>query len=60
MSGMKTFPTKPNRVIETDASDAAVSEGDVLSVRGLGKCRLERVGNVTKKGRVWVTLQRYI
>ena len=41
-------------------SDAAVSEGDVLSVRGLGKCRLERVGNVTKKGRVWVTLQRYI
>lgn len=41
-------------------SDAAVSEGDVLGVRGLGKCRLESVGNVTKKGRIWVTLQRYL
>lgn len=41
-------------------SDATVSEGDVLSVRGLGKCRLESIGNITKKGRVFVTLQRYI
>ncbi len=41
-------------------SDAVVTEGDVLSVRGLGKCRLNRVGNTTKKGRVFVTLQRYI
>lgn len=41
-------------------SDAPVSEGDVLSVRGLGKCCLESVGNYTKKGRVFVTLQRYI
>ena len=41
-------------------SDASVSEGDVLSVRGMGKCRLESVGNITKKGRVFVTLQRYI
>lgn len=41
-------------------SDAAVSESDVLSVRGMGKCRLEHIGNITKKGRVFVTLQRYI
>lgn len=41
-------------------SDATVSEGDVISVRGMGKCRLESVGKITKKGRVFVTLQRYI
>lgn len=41
-------------------SDAAVAEGDVISVRGMGKCRLESVGKITKKGRVFVTLQRYI
>lgn len=41
-------------------SDAIVSEGDVLSVRGMGKCRLESIGHMTKKGRIFVTLQRYI
>ena len=41
-------------------SDATLSEGDVISVRGMGKCRLESVGKITKKGRVFVTLQRYI
>lgn len=40
--------------------DATLSEGDVISVRGMGKCRLESVGKITKKGRVFVTVQRYI
>ena len=37
-----------------------VGEGDVLSCRGLGKCVLEEVGNQTKKGRVFITLKRYL
>ncbi len=40
--------------------DRMVSEGDTFSVRGAGKCVLASVGNVTKKGRTFVTLQRYI
>jgi RNA-binding protein YlmH len=40
--------------------DKPVAEGDVISVRGAGKCRLTEVGSVTRKGRVFITVQRYI
>ena len=40
--------------------DRLLSEGDVLSVRGLGKCRLSAVGGVTKKGRIFITVERYL
>lgn len=40
--------------------DRAVTEGDVLTVRGLGKCKLTAVGGPTKKGRLPVTLIRYL
>lgn len=40
--------------------DAAVEAGDVLTVRGLGKCTLTAVGNPTKKGRIPITVQRYV
>ncbi len=43
--------TKPDRM---------VSQGDVISLRGLGKCILETVGHETKKGRVFVTIRRYL
>lgn len=36
-----------------------MSEGDLISVRGFGRTRLERIGNLTKKGRISVTLLRY-
>ena len=35
-------------------------EGNTLTLRGLGKCVLEEVGHQTKKGRVFVTLKRYL
>ncbi len=35
-------------------------EGDVISVRGLGKFRLESIGGRTKKNRMSVTLSRYV
>jgi RNA-binding protein YlmH len=40
--------------------DRTAGEGDVLSVRGLGKCQLEAVGGTTKKGRISVTWKRYL
>ena len=41
-------------------SGTAVTTGDVITVRGLGKCELIAVGNPTKKGRYGVTIKRYI
>lgn len=40
--------------------DKAVAEGAKISVRGLGKIRLRTVGGQTKKGRISVTIDRYI
>ena len=41
-------------------SGAAVTGGNVITVRGLGKCELVGVGNPTKKGRIFVTIKRYV
>lgn len=40
--------------------DRAVAEGDVISVRGLGKMRLQSVGGNTKKGRISIEIHRYL
>ena len=40
--------------------DKAVSEGDSISVRGLGKIKLATVGGQTKKGRIAVVINRYV
>lgn len=40
--------------------DTPVSEGDVISCRGLGKCRLVAVGGKSRKGRTAITLERYL
>lgn len=40
--------------------DKAVSEGDVISLRGLGKIRLKEVGGNTKKGRISILIERYV
>lgn len=41
------------------SASAPVQEGDVLSVRGFGKFRLQSVSGPTKKGRLHVTLEKY-
>lgn len=41
-------------------SDKAVAEGDKVSVRGLGKCKLAQVNGQTKKGRISVVIHRYV
>lgn len=40
--------------------DKAVAEGVKISVRGLGKIKLETVNGQTKKGRISVTILRYV
>lgn len=40
--------------------DAPVAQGDVISVRGLGKVRLAQVGGRTKKGRTALVLEKFI
>ena len=40
--------------------DKAVAEGTKISVRGLGKIKLETVGGNTKKGRISVVIHRYM
>lgn len=41
-------------------ADKTVSEGSKVSVRGLGKIKLEKIGGRTKKDRISVTIYRYL
>lgn len=41
-------------------ADRLVAEGDLLTCRGLGKCHFVKQGSETRKGRVLVTLERYL
>jgi RNA-binding protein YlmH len=45
---------------ETNKSDLTLQEGDVLSCRGLGKCKLTQVGALSRKGRINITVERYL
>ena len=40
--------------------DRLISQGTKLSLRGMGKIRLETIGNQTKKGRTTVVIHRYM
>lgn len=40
--------------------DKQVQEGDVISVRGLGKIKLETIGGNTKKGRISIEISRFL
>jgi RNA-binding protein YlmH len=40
--------------------DRILRQGDVITVRGAGKCKLTEVGGTTKKGRVFITVERYL
>ena len=41
-------------------ADKPVAEGDVISVRGLGKIRLEEISGTTKKGRTGIVISRFV
>ena len=40
--------------------DKQTAEGDVITVRGLGKIRLETIGGNTKKGRIAIGITRFL
>lgn len=44
---------------ETDRVDRLLCENDVISIRGAGRMRLERVGEPTRKDRLPLTLRRF-
>lgn len=44
---------------EITSAATAVKEQDVISFRGQGKARLKEIGNLTKKGRIAVIIERY-
>ena len=41
-------------------ADKAIVEGDILSCRGYGKAVIKEAGSVSKKGRIILTIERYI
>lgn len=43
-----------------EKADKLLAEGMTISVRGLGKIRLTAIGSQTKKGRICVTIQKYV
>ena len=40
--------------------DKQVGEGDTISCRGLGKCRVAELGGLSKKGRIRIVVERYV
>ena len=46
--------------LEVTAPASELESGDVISIRGCGRFLLSDIGDTTKKGRIHVTLQKYI
>lgn len=46
--------------IENTKIDAKVSEGSYLVLRGKGKAAVKEYGNESKKGRIWVEIEKFI
>ena len=67
---LKTSRSKVMQYIESErvnvnwqtVSSGAFSlkEGDVLSVRGFGRFKVFEIGGITKKGRIGITVLKYI
>ncbi len=43
-----------------ESVSAEVHEQDILSVRGAGRFRVKQIGPITKKGRLFVTIEQYV
>ena len=43
-----------------DSPSMLLRQGDVLSVRGVGKFRLEETGRLTRKGRIGIEIKKYL
>jgi hypothetical protein len=58
--GSKFYAGEMLSQFHKEKADKLVSEGAKISVRGLGKILLRTVGSQTKKGRISITIDRYI
>ena len=45
---------------ETQKAECLLKEGDLLSIRGFGRVRLEKIGSETRSGRVHISFYKYI
>jgi len=45
---------------ECTKADKTVAEGDIISVRGFGKIELLEIGNKSRKGRIFISIKRYL
>ena len=59
MDEIKSLNVKVNWK-EAKKAAQPVNEGDVISFRGRGRVEIEEIRGTTKKGRISVTLKRYI
>lgn len=46
--------------LEVTKPDARVDEGSVLVLKGKGKAILREIGGESKKGRLWITIERFL
>lgn len=46
--------------VKTDNTAKAVKEGDTISIKGKGRVEVSKVGGTTKKGRINISLKKYI
>lgn len=43
----------------TESTDKKLNEGDTLSLKGKGKAVLEKLGDLSKKGRIFIEIKKY-
>jgi len=46
--------------VQVTKPDKEVKQGDIIVLRGRGKCVLEQIGGSSKKGRTFITIKRYM
>lgn len=46
--------------LEQTSPSASVAQGDVLALRGRGKAQLDEVGGESRKGRIWISIKKFI
>lgn len=46
--------------IPTVKADKPIEQGDEISLRGMGKIRLAEIGSASKKGRTFVTIEKFV
>ena len=46
--------------VPCEKADREVADGDTVSLRGAGKCRVRTDGALSRKGRICIVIQKYL